>query len=122
MIDQLGGRKSVAIILCLLLAVGAVLLKGDVPSNFKDLLEFLFGAFVLGNVGSKVVAARAGVPEGAGAEPAPSLEAPGPSLDLAPLEEAVARLEEVANLTAGGVNTTNQTLAYIVQKTGLNAR
>jgi hypothetical protein len=49
MIDSIGGRKVLAAAIVMALAVGAVLLKGDVPPNFLQLLQVVFGAFVLGN-------------------------------------------------------------------------
>jgi hypothetical protein len=49
MIDKIGGRKVVALVIVMLLAVGAVFLKGDVPPNFLQVLQWVFAAFVVGN-------------------------------------------------------------------------
>lgn len=49
MFEKLGGRKLVASILTVLIGLGAVAIKGDVPVNFLDLLIAVLITFVGGN-------------------------------------------------------------------------
>ncbi len=49
MIDKLGGRKAVGLILCLLIGVGMVCLKGDITTNLVNLILGLFAGFIAGN-------------------------------------------------------------------------
>lgn len=50
MIDAIGGRKVLVILVTFLIGVGLVVVKGDLPPNFLTLLEFLVGFFMAGNV------------------------------------------------------------------------
>lgn len=43
------GRKVLSAIVLTLVAVGVTVVKGDIPTNLSSFLQFLFGAFVLGN-------------------------------------------------------------------------
>jgi len=86
-----GNRKILAAVVAALLGVGAVLLKGDVPPNFLQLLTILFGAFVAGNVGEHITNVF---------KPASASEvtvAPSPPVEEAKVEEpAPAPVEEVS--------------------------
>jgi hypothetical protein len=59
MIDAIGGRKVAAALLIILIAGVTVALLGDIPTNFKGVLEWVFAAFVAGNVGEHAAAAYA---------------------------------------------------------------
>lgn len=56
MIDAIGGRKVLAVLVIVALGVGAVFLKGDVPTNFLELLKWVFPFFIAGNAIEHVVA------------------------------------------------------------------
>lgn len=49
MIEKLGGRKTVTLIIVLLVSIATIAMKGDIPANFLMLLQTVFGAYVLGN-------------------------------------------------------------------------
>jgi hypothetical protein len=107
LIDSIGGRKVLAVIIMLVLGVGAVLLKDDVPPNFLNLLQFLFGAFVVGNAVEH--ASNASIEKAAA-------KGGGPSVDLAALQGALQELYNQNQNTQAAVVTTNQTLGTILQK------
>lgn len=60
MLEQIGGRKLAISIVALLISVGAVIVKGDVPPGLSSMLQFLVGAFIAGNVITTHIAASAG--------------------------------------------------------------
>ncbi len=49
MIDKLGGRKAVGLVLCLAVGLGVVCIKGDITMNLVTLILGLFTGFVAGN-------------------------------------------------------------------------
>jgi hypothetical protein len=110
MIEQIGGRKMVAVLVCVVIGVAAVFIKGDVPANFLSLVEFLFGAFVVGN----------GVEHAAGAYSAANSDGPMP--DNSDVLARLNGLEEHLGATQQGVATVQQTLSFIIQKTGLSTK
>lgn len=63
MIETFGGRKAFLTLFILAVCLGVVAIKGDVPENLKSIIEWLFGAFVIGNsfntVSSAVASGRA---------------------------------------------------------------
>lgn len=103
-IDQLGGRKAFALLIMSLLGVGAVVWKGDVPSNFMSLMEFIFGAFIAGNAVEHAA--------GAYSDTKGNQDTPTSTIDLAPLEAHLATTQE-------GVATVQKTLGFIMQKAGM---
>jgi len=64
MLDFIGGRKVAMGLLILGIAVAVLLVRGDVPPNFKELLAVVFGAFVVGNGFEHVAGAVANNKEG----------------------------------------------------------
>lgn len=105
MIDQMGGRKLAALVVMMLMGVGAVILKGDVPVNFLSLLEWVFGGFIIGN----------GIEHAAGAVGAAKAE-PVPQND-----EALHALLDATKATQDGVATVQNTLAAIVKAYNIKA-
>ena len=101
MIDSIGGRKVLAATIVMALAVGAVLLKGDVPPNFLQLLQVVFGAFVLGN----------GIEHVAGA-----VGARAPEVDLSGVEAQLEQLKAESAATQNGVATVQQSLGALIQR------
>lgn len=123
-----GNRKLIAVVVLLVLGVGAVFLRGDVPPNFLSLAQFLFGAFVVGNgvehlagAATDIVSAR--VPsndDSAAAAPAPL----APPVDLSPVHSALADVQAQNAATQQGVAIVQQTLTHVVQRmnnTGFSA-
>lgn len=49
MIDKIGGRKVVVSVIAIVVGIGLVLIKGDIPSNMLVLIMSVVGAFVGGN-------------------------------------------------------------------------
>lgn len=102
-LDNLGGRKLIGGILVIAVGLVVTLLKGDVPHAFGELLEVVFGAFVIGNAaehGAAVLKSR-------GAEV--TLSAP-PQDEL-----AHQKLDEVAK----GVGLTQELLQLAIQRLGI---
>lgn len=46
---MVGLRKIITAFILLLVGLGIVIYKGDIPPNFLTLLQTIFGAFVVGN-------------------------------------------------------------------------
>lgn len=103
MIDAIGGRKVAALLVMMVLGIGLVVARGDVPTNFMSLMQFAFAAFIAGNA----------VEHSAGAY----VEARVPEPAANPLnDEAVNKLLESAHATQEGVATVQATLAAILQR------
>lgn len=109
MIDQIGGRKVLALTVLMLLGVGTVIWKGDVPANFLTLLEFAFGAFVAGNAVEHGAQAYSSVNSSDSPDPTPDTVTP-----------AVHQLLDSAQTTQQGVATLQTTLTTILQRIGMN--
>ena len=105
MIDQMGGRKIAALIVMMLLGVGAVVLKGDVPVNFLSLMEWVFGGFIIGNGIEHAAGAVSGARSVANTE----------------LDPALAQLLDATRSTQEGVSTVQQTLLSIVKAYNIKA-
>jgi hypothetical protein len=98
MIEKIGGRKVFAALLVIAVGVGAVLLKGDVPANLLQLLQVVFGALVVGNVGEHVVGAVRARAEAGSTEPVAG------AVDLSPVAESLQRIEQGTNNVAAGMS------------------
>lgn len=107
MFEKLGGRKAAISLVTVLICVGVVVIKGDVPAGLSDMLKFILGSFIVGNVGADAVAAVAARKE---SEPTQVEDAP----EQGRLEAIDTKLAEVLNATV--VN--QQGLAYIVERIG----
>lgn len=81
MLERIGGRKAAACLTGLAVIVGCFLLKGNLPQQLIDGVQFLVTTYVAGNIGSDVVQA---VSQHAlvKAENVPAQEAP-PAIDPA---------------------------------------
>lgn len=105
-----GNRKLVVALAVLLLAVGAVLVKGDVPPGLVNIIEFLFPAFVAGNAIEHITNAVA-------ASPAPSIEDAGSqTVHTAKLEGDIETLQSTSADIQQGVTTMNQAMALLIQR------
>jgi hypothetical protein len=56
MLSSVGGRKAAACLTALIIAVLAVMFKGDVPPGLIDMMKYIVGVYVAANVGSDLVA------------------------------------------------------------------
>ena len=110
MIDAMGGRKLLALLVAVAIGVGLVFLKGDVPSGFLELLKYGLGFFVAGNAVEHAVASRQAAAE---VEESASEEAPAPVIDYSAQLDAIrgdlARTQE-------GVSLVQQTLEAIIKR------
>lgn len=57
MLDFIGGRKMAISAVAAIICVAVTLTKGDIPPGLKDMLQYILGVFIAGNVGSDLVAA-----------------------------------------------------------------
>jgi len=55
MLERIGGRKAAACLTGLVVIVGCFLLKGVIPQQLIDGVQFLVTTYVAGNIGSDVV-------------------------------------------------------------------
>lgn len=115
-IDTVGGRKVVATVVVLIVGVGAVALKGDVPPNLLTLLQFAAGFFVAGNAVEHI----AGAIKSPEAAPADGVEGPAPGAYFDALAANVERVETEVRKTQEGVALTNQALSAIMQRVGMS--
>jgi hypothetical protein len=120
-IDRLGGRKVVVALAVLLLCIGVVAVKGDVPPGLVSMLQFLFGSFVVGNVGEHAAAAYAAAK--APDEAAPAAPAADYSGDFVHLNQQLGTVktqldgvERVSTAILDATNTSQKGVAYIVSR------
>lgn len=106
-LETFGGRKLVGALLVVAVAVVITLVKGDVPRELGQLLEVVFGAFVIGNAaehGAAVLKGKAEVQLAAlTKEPE---EKPTQPQNLENMEKGIVLIQEL--------------LTHIIQKTGLD--
>lgn len=111
MLEKLGGRKAAISLVTVLICVGVVAIKGDVPAGLSDMLKFILGSFIVGNVGADAVAAVAHrAPEAPAAVEAP----PAPPVDDGRLESIQTTSEAILEAT----KLNQQGLTYIVSRIG----
>ena len=114
MIDAMGGRKLLALLVAVAIGVGLVFLKGDVPSGFLELLKYGLGFFVAGNavehaVASRQASAAAEVEEGSSEEAPAGVSNELLSAQLDAVRGDLARTQE-------GVSLVQQTLEAIIKR------
>jgi hypothetical protein len=102
MLKHIGGRKAAAAITVLVIGIVSVALKGDIPPGLLQLLEVVFGAFVVGNVGAKVIGVSRAKVE------AKAIETVEPD-----------NSEELRNI-ASGLITVQQLLQLMIRRTGID--
>lgn len=59
MFEKFGGRKMFVATVTVAVCIVTVIIKGDVPPGFKDILEYILGVFIGGNVLSDAASAFA---------------------------------------------------------------
>jgi hypothetical protein len=117
MIETVGGRKTIALLIILLTAIGTVLLKGDIPERFLSILEFLFTGYVAGNVGEHV--ANAIKTKTASKEE--SEEAPSSNQDdLTAIAQGLSDLSVTNESLVQATALIQQTLSVIINRTGID--
>ena len=123
MINLLGGRKAAALLIMALLGIGTVVWKGDVPANFLSLMEFLFAAYVAGNVGSKLVGG-APTQESALDTTVEQVDTTVPSApaNLTPVLAAQEEIKTAVAASQQGISAIQETLAWIIQVSNLGKR
>lgn len=94
MLELIGGRKMAIALLVVMLSLGAVIMRGDVPPGFADMLKYILALFIGGNVVADVAGAVATRPP-------------------APVDTVK---DETAAQILAGVNTCQQALAAIVAR------
>jgi hypothetical protein len=111
MIDMVGGRKVLIVCATVVTGVALVWWKGDVPTNFLELLKWIIPSYILGNVGSKFFGAPSSETDLDGVAAAISEKlAPAPAADYGP------QLQELQQAQA----LTNQALSLIIRKYGID--
>lgn len=120
MIEVLGGRKAAACITGLLIAVGAFLIKGDLPAGLADMIKYLVTTYVAGNVGADVVAAIATKkpPAEAVSEPAPAVIPPAPVSEPTDSSEQLSRIEAAIQQVGQGVSVVQNGLSHVLAQMG----
>lgn len=126
MVERIGGRKVLVAIITITLALGIVLVHGDLPDNFTNLLEVVFGAFVTGNMFEHYKEIRLGastdsvdiVDNNAG----PSIEDIKSHFSdtQAATNEQIAQTQAAVGKTLEGIGTLQQAVQHIIVRTGLN--
>ena len=114
MFEKIGGRKVAISLVTVAICVGVVVIKGDVPGGLGDMLKFILGSFIVGNVGADAVAAVASRQAPADTVPEPA-SAP---IDLGQL----ARIETTCGAILEATNVNQQGLVHIVSRLGPNPK
>lgn len=108
MIEAIGGRKVLIVAGAVLLGIGLVVVKGDVPQNFLTLLQYAVGLFMAGNAVEHTARAYAGA-----SDTAP--EAAPVTVDTAEIAKAVSdALSKDLKPVIQGVANQNAVLAQII--------
>lgn len=118
MLEKLGGRKAIFAIVGIVVGAITVALNGDVPANYLNLLQFIIGAFIGGNVLSKAAlavtvakASKADAPPAAPAAVSLSTESTEAIEEArAHAAAANAKVDEIGR----AVQTSNKALEYII--------
>lgn len=108
-LETFGGRKLIGALLVVAVAVVITLVKGDVPRELGQLLEVVFGAFVIGNAaehGAAVLKGKAEVQLASMNKESPATQPPVQQPNIENLEKGVVLIQEL--------------LTHIIQKTGLD--
>lgn len=121
MIDALGGRKAVALLMVVLIAAITVVMKGDIPLNFKDLLVYGLGIFVGGNAVEHAadavkVKAEAGATVAAETTGAEESATYPPSTELSITPTDMSAIENKLNTIADASAVNQQALAAILER------
>ncbi len=101
MIEKLGGRKTIALLIVLIAGTIFTIVNKDMPAQYAQFLEIMFGVYVGGNAASKALYK---------AEQKQPVTPPGPN---APDSAA---LEQIVNTQT----TILSTLQFIITKSGID--
>jgi hypothetical protein len=105
MLESTGGRKLIGGLVVTAVGVIVTFLKGDVPANLQQLLEVVFGAFVLGNAAEHGAMVMKGKAE----------------LSLAQLQQpVVAPPQQDLTHIENGISLVQQLLELIIKRTGID--
>ena len=110
MFEKLGGRKSVGLLILLIIGVTYAALRNDIPDNLLMLLLGSFSVFAGGNVAEHFAAATR-AKRGRPPEMKVKVEAADIEKALAPLEQ---KLNAVSNQQLADSQTVNQVASIIV--------
>jgi hypothetical protein len=124
MIDALTGRKLIVTVAILIIAVAVLIWKGDIPENFKGILEWVFTFFVAGNGlehitnavsahAEAVVSAQVAAPQ----QPEPPAAA---AVNLDPLDNKLNLLTSSQEQLHQGITQIIDSLRFIIIKTGID--
>ncbi len=110
MIDKVGGRKALMLVITLASGIGCVALKGDIPANFLMLLQTIFGGFIVGNGMEHLSNARRAAPKEV---PVEAVSAP---VSPEPEDEGYDGVSEVEDLESHSEHLANDTIVDISEK------
>jgi hypothetical protein len=116
MIDSVGGRKAAACLTALLIAVGAFLIKGDLPEGLADMIKYIVTTYIAGNIGADVIAS-VGARKATQIETTTAPEAIREAIS-ADTSEALTRIEEGQKQLGAGIKVCQDGLSYIVSQMG----
>jgi hypothetical protein len=118
MIDKLGGRKAFFSLVAIIVGVAIAFIKGDLPPNLLNLLQFVLGAFVTGNLVAGATDAVTAVQSAKAENPVPS--EPTAQVDLSPVLASIKEIGEQNQKTQDGLITVQQGILAIIRKAGLD--
>ena len=119
--NYVGGRKALALLTILSIGVGFAFLRGDIPTQLATFLEVVFGLYVGGNVGSKLVPinrrqAETVQPQTEAAQPQVETVQPNPTKQKEESTELVENLNHINN----GLGIVQELLKLIIRRSGLD--
>lgn len=109
MLNKLGGRKMAVGFLVLGVGVAFTAAQGDVMPGLLQLLQVIFGAYVIGNGLEHVAKSRR-----------PSAPPAQATVDLSGLEAQIAEVRALAEQAAAGSSASAQALSLIIEKYKIN--
>ena len=121
MIGKYGSRKLLVGMFVVTIGTAITLYKGDIPANLLQLLEVIFGGFIVGNSISHIAQSRKPQPEPRFEDLPPPEELP-PIIEQAPPQQIEPAPTQQIDLTPimQGIITVQEMLALIIRKAGID--
>lgn len=118
-----GSRKLVMAGVVLAIGLGVVLIRGDLPTNLLNLLEVVFGGFVLGNVAGHALGVSLEHAQLRNPQVTPPIETKvEESVDLTPQDFQMpeSHVQDTLDKHTQALDIIQQTLLMIIKKSGLD--
>lgn len=114
MFEKFGGRKMFVATVTVAVCIVTVIIKGDVPQGFKEILEYILGVFIGGNVLSDAASAFANKTAAAPQEvPQEVSQAAAPA---APAADSLAAVQAALDVQSSALSHLVNETAYLIKR------